>query len=203
MELSSKGSSGTCIPEVFPHSSTPLSRRTSAKIQVRKRSFMAFCLSRAARVSSWLSTRSSLPSRLDDVIDGRAFQIERLLQQPDAVGTVRAVVRGGGHRPDRLQARLDAPDRIGRQVGDGHRVRGNPKEVGGEGLDIRLRDPGGAQVGVNIAGEHILRLHQAQRFSIAGIGGASALGGRELGAYVAQRDRHPPCARPGCRGPDR
>ena len=60
---------------------------------------------------------------LDDVIDGRAFQVEGLLQQPDAVGTVRAVVRGGGHRPHRLQARLDAPDRIGRQVGDGHRVR--------------------------------------------------------------------------------
>jgi hypothetical protein len=60
---------------------------------------------------------------LDDVIDGRAFEIERLLQQPDAVGTVRAVVRGGSHRPHRLQARLDAPDRIGRQMGDGHRVR--------------------------------------------------------------------------------
>ena len=123
---------------------------------------------------------------LDDVIDGRAFQVQGLLQQPDAVGTVRAVVRGGGHRPHRLQARLDAPHRIGRQVGDGHRVRWHPKEVGGEGLDIRLRDPGGAQVGVDIAGEHVLGLHQAQGLSIAGIGGAGALGGRELGAHVAR-----------------
>ena len=126
-----------------------------------------------------------LAVRHDDVIDGRAFQVEGLLQQPDAIGAVRAVVGGGGHRPHRLQARLDAPERIGRQVGDGHRVRRHAEEVGGEGLDVRLRDPGGAQVGVDVAGQHILGLHQAQGLGVAGIGDASALGGRELGAHVA------------------
>ena len=34
---------------------------------------------------------------LEHVIDGRAFQVEGLLQQPDAVGALGAVVGGGGH----------------------------------------------------------------------------------------------------------
>src|SRR5215831_16432260 len=39
------------------------------------------------------------PIPLKDVVDGRAFEVERLLQQTDAIGARRAVLRGGGDRP--------------------------------------------------------------------------------------------------------
>ena len=54
-----------------------------------------------------------------------------------------------------------------------------------EGLDVRLGDPGRAQVGVDVAGQHVLGLDQAQGLDIAGIGGAGTLGGGQLGAHVA------------------
>ena len=42
------------------------------------------------------------------------------------------------------------------------------------------------QVGVDVAGQHVLGLDQAQGLDIAGIGGAGTLGGRQLGAHVAR-----------------
>ena len=55
---------------------------------------------------------------LEDVIDGRAFQVEGLLQQPDTVGARRAVLRGGGHRPRGGDPGVQAPEGLVREVYD-------------------------------------------------------------------------------------
>src|SRR5262249_41282793 len=56
-----------------------------------------------------------------------------------------------------------------------------------EGLDIAFRYPRRAQVGVDLAGQHILGLDGAQGVDIAGIGAASAFGGVQLGAHIARQ----------------
>ena len=59
------------------------------------------------------------------------------------------------------------------------------EEIGGKRLDVRFRYPRRAEIGVDVAGQHVLRLHFAQRLGVAGILRAGALGGGELLADVA------------------
>ena len=59
------------------------------------------------------------------------------------------------------------------------------EQVGGEGLDVGFRYPRGAEIGVDVAGQHVLGLHGPQGLGIAGIVRAGMLGGGELGPDVA------------------
>ena len=74
-------------------------RSGSANTHERNFSLICFCFSRAASVASWLTTRSSLVADLDGVVDDRRLHVERLLEQPGAVGPRRAVLGGRGDRP--------------------------------------------------------------------------------------------------------
>ena len=62
---------------------------------------------------------------------------------------------------------------------------GTPKRSAAKAWISRLGYPRRAQVGVDVAGQHVLGLHSAQGLGVAGIGGAGALGGGQLGAHVA------------------
>ena len=57
--------------------------------------------------------------------------------------------------------------------------------MGRECLDVALRYPRSSEIGVDIAGQHVLGLNCSQRGDIAGIGGAGMLGGGELVPDVA------------------
>ena len=59
------------------------------------------------------------------------------------------------------------------------------EQIGGECLDVALRYPRCAEIGVDVAGQHVLGLHCSQGLGIAGIGRAGTLGGGELGPDVA------------------
>ena len=59
------------------------------------------------------------------------------------------------------------------------------EQVGGECLDVALRYPRCTEIGVDVAGQHVLGLHGSQGLDIAGIVRAGMLGGGELGPDVA------------------
>ena len=59
------------------------------------------------------------------------------------------------------------------------------EQVGGECLDVALRYPRCAEIGVDVAGQHVLGLHRPQGVDIAGILRAGGFGGGELGAHIA------------------
>ena len=59
------------------------------------------------------------------------------------------------------------------------------EQLGGECLDVALRYPRCAEIGVDVAGQHVLGLHGPQGLDIAGIVRAGMLGGGELGPDVA------------------
>ena len=59
------------------------------------------------------------------------------------------------------------------------------EQLGGKRLDVAFRYPRRAEIGVDVAGQHVLGLHFPQGLDIAGKGRAGALGGGELGPHVA------------------
>ena len=59
------------------------------------------------------------------------------------------------------------------------------EQIGGEGLDVGFGHPGRSQVAVDVAGQHVLRLHASQGLGVAGEGGAGGLRRGELGPHVA------------------
>ena len=98
----------------------------------------------------------------------------------------RAELGRGGDRRFGGVVGVDAPDGIFLQVGDRDRRRWlDMEEVGGECLDVALRYPRCAEIGVDVAGQHVLRLHAAAGLGVAGIGRAGIEDGGELGADVA------------------
>ena len=59
------------------------------------------------------------------------------------------------------------------------------EQIGGECLDVAFRYPRCAEIGVDVAGQHVLGLHAPQGLDIAGISRPGALGGGELGPHIA------------------
>ena len=55
--------------------------------------------------------------------------------------------------------------------------RGDAEQLGGERLDVGCRYPRGTEVGVDVAGQHVLGLHVPQGLGVAGVGRAGGLGG--------------------------
>jgi hypothetical protein len=126
-----------------------------------------------------------LAVRHDHIIDGRAFQIEGLFQQPDAVGARRAVLRGRRHRPGGRDPGVQAPEGLVREVHDRDVLEWGAEQISRKDLDIAFGYPRRAQVSVDIARQHVLRLDQAQGLDITGIGASSTLGSCQLGPHVA------------------
>ena len=62
---------------------------------------------------------------------------------------------------------------------------GHVEQFGGEGPDVGFGDPGGPEIGVDVAGEHVLGLHLAESLGVAGIVRPGRFGGGELGPDVA------------------
>ena len=113
------------------------------------------------------------------------LHVEGQVQQPGAVGACRAELGRGGDRRLGGVVGVEAPDGIFFQVGDRDRRRLDVEQVGGECLDVALRYPRCAEIGVDVAGQHVLGLHGSQGVDIAGILRAGAFGGGELGPDVA------------------
>jgi len=93
------------------------------------------------------------------VVDDRGLHVEGEFEQPVAVGPVGAVIGGGRHGPLGRVVRLHAPQGVLLQVGYLHAAGPHPEQVRGERLDVGGRNPRRAQVGVDVAGEHVLGLH--------------------------------------------
>ena len=60
------------------------------------------------------------------------------------------------------------------------------EEMGGKRLHVVFRYPGYPQIGVNVTGQHVLRLDGAQRLRVAGIGGSGTLGSGEFCADITR-----------------
>jgi hypothetical protein len=120
------------------------------------------------------------------VVDDRSLHVQGELQQPGPVGPGGAVLRPGGdgllggipdvHRPHRVLLQVRNIDRIRCDAEQGG---------GGEVADIGLGDPGGAEVGVDVAGQHVLRLHRPQGLGVAGVPRTRPLRRLELDPHVA------------------
>ena len=82
-------------------------------------------------------------------------------------------------------AGIDAPHRVFLQVADLDGRRGDAEQIGGERLDVGRRYPRCPEVGVDVAGQHVLGLHRSQGLGVAGVGRAGGLGGGELRPHVA------------------
>src|SRR5262249_57467465 len=95
------------------------------------------------------------------VRDRGAFQVEGLLQQPDPVGTVGAIVAARRHGGGNTAVAVHAPERVGGEVSDLDGGGHDAEEVGREIADVSLRDPRRAQAGGDVAGQDVLGLHQA------------------------------------------
>ena len=60
------------------------------------------------------------------------------------------------------------------------------EQFGGECLDVAFGYPRCPEIGVDVAGQHVLGLYGSQCLDIAGIGRSSLLGGGELGLHIAR-----------------
>ena len=69
------------------------------------------------------------------------------------------------------------------------------EQIGGECLDVALRYPRCAEIGVDVAGQHVLGLHGPQGLDIAGIGRAGTLRRRRAWPARCRRDRRRRSAR--------
>ena len=121
----------------------------------------------------------------DRVVDHRRFHVQGQVEQPGAVGACGAVLGGGGDRLLGGVVGVEAPDGILFQVGDRDGGRIDVEQIGGECLDVACRYPRCTELGVDVAGQHVLGLHGPQGFGIAGVSRAGTLGGGELGPDVA------------------
>ena len=93
---------------------------------------------------------------------------------------------GGGDRLLGGVVGLDAPDRVFLQVADLDRRRRDAEQLGGERLDVARRYPRCPEIGVDVAGQHVLRLHCPQGLGVAGVVRAGGLGGGELRPDIAR-----------------
>ena len=59
------------------------------------------------------------------------------------------------------------------------------EQIGGERLDVAFGYPRRPEIGVDVAGQHVLRLHASQGLGVAGVIRPGTLGGGELGPHVA------------------
>ena len=110
---------------------------------------------------------------------------ERQLQERRAVGAGRAVIGGRGDRLLRGVVGVDAPHGVFGQVRHLDGCGRDVEQVGGEGLDVAFGNPRRAEIGVDVAGQHVLRLHVSQGLGVAGEGGAGGFRRGELGPHVA------------------
>ena len=93
---------------------------------------------------------------------------------------------GGGDRRLRAVVGVQAPYSVFLQVSDRHGGRRDAEKLGGERLDVSRRYPRRTQAGIDVAGQHVLRLDGTQRLGIAGIVRSGLLGSLELRADVAR-----------------
>ena len=113
------------------------------------------------------------------------LHVQGQVEQPGAVGARRAKFGGGGDGRFGGVVGVDAPDGIFFQVGDGDGGWIDIKKVGGECLDVALRYPRCAEIGINVAGQHVLGLHFPQGADIADVLRAGGLGGGEFLPHIA------------------
>ena len=97
------------------------------------------------------------------------LHVEGQVEQPGAVGACRAEFGRGGDRRFGGVVGVEAPDGIFLQVGDRDGGWLDVEQLGGECLDVALRYPRCAEIGVDVAGQHVLGLHGPQGVGIAGI----------------------------------
>ena len=126
---------------------------------------------------------------VDGVVDDGGLEVQRQLEEPDAVGSDCAELGGGGDRPLGGAVGVDAPDRVLLQVADANCRGGHVEKGGGEVADVAFRYPRGAEIGVDVAGEHVLGLHGGQRLGVSGVGRAGLLGFGQLRPDVAREIR--------------
>ena len=99
---------------------------------------------------------------VDGVVDDGRLQVQRLLKEPDAVGSRGAESAVAATDCSACAVGLDAPDGVLLQVADANRRGGNAEKVGGEVADVVFGDPRGTEIGVDVAGQHVLGLHGAK-----------------------------------------
>src|SRR5581483_10382151 len=97
-----------------------------------------------------------------------------------AVGAGRTVLGSSGDGLLRGVVGVQAPDGILLQMSDRHGVYLNAEKLGSEGLDVAFGYPRRSQIGVDVARQHVLRLHAAEGFGVAAVIGAGPLGDGEL-----------------------
>ena len=98
----------------------------------------------------------------------------------------RSEFRGRRDRGFRAVIGFHAPDGVFLQVADPDRRNGHAEEVGGEGLDVADGYPRRAEVGVDVAGQHVLRLNCTQGLGVSGIGRSGPAGCGQLLPHVAR-----------------
>ncbi|MDZ4782037.1 MAG: hypothetical protein SGJ19_17450 [Planctomycetia bacterium] len=97
----------------------------------------------------------------------------------------RWILTGGSDRLRRGVIGFHAPGSLLLQLLYRNRRERDTEQVGGEGLDVAFGDPRRAEIGVDVAGEHVLRLHSFQGFDIAGEFASSPLSGVKFVTHVA------------------
>src|SRR5437870_4563049 len=83
--------------------------------------------------------------------------------------------------------RVNTPKRVLAKMSDLDRRWLNLKKISGESLDVLLGDPRRPKIGVDVAGEYVLRLHATQRFDMPGIVRPGIEHRRELGTHVTRK----------------
>ena len=123
---------------------------------------------------------------VDGVIDDGSLEVQRLLEEPDTIGSDGSELGGGGDRALGGAVGVDAPDRILLQVADANCRGGNVEKGRGEVADVVFRYPRGAEIGVDVAGEHVLWLHGGKRLGVSGVSRAGLLGFGQFRPDVAR-----------------
>ena len=137
-------------------------RSGSAKTQERKL-FLDELLLFAGGKGRFLVEHALLAvAGVDDVVNRRRLHVERQVEEVGAVGAGGAVLGGRGDRFQGGVVGVDAPHRVFGEMPDLDRGRLDMEQIGGESLDVAFGNPRRAEIGVDVAGQHVLRLHVAQ-----------------------------------------